>query len=197
MLDLVTSRIDREVIMRHGLFNTTHALEYHHFSFIFIIEVPAVYSDLTIYFQKLSMADSPKPSHTHPLRSIPHLPMKFSFNASRGPKNFTTENGNKRHSRRKFQSTQAEEIQEGKELHRQNMTKRRERLKALSASNPDYLKSLDMKECMLEVQGMLVGKLAVEVNHVKGLAVIPGLSMTDFDERLKEVAEVIQALQYW
>ncbi len=41
--------------------------------------------------------------------------MTFSFNASRGPENFTKENGIKRRSRRKFQSTQAEEIQKGKE----------------------------------------------------------------------------------
>ena len=61
------------------------------------------------------MTDFTKSSHTHSLRSISHLPMTFSFNASRGPENFTKENGIKRRSRRKFQSTQAEEIQKGKE----------------------------------------------------------------------------------
>lgn len=142
------------------------------------------------------MSDFTKPSHTHLLRSIPHLPMKFSFNASRESNNFTTENGNKRRSRRKFQSTQAEEIQKGKEQRQQNMTKRQERLKVLSASKPNYLKSLDMKECMLKIQRMLVRKLAAEANHFKRLAVILELSITDFDERVKKIAEVIQALQY-
>lgn len=49
---------------------------------------------------------------------------------------------------------------------------------------------------MLEVQGMLLGKLATEENHVKGLAVLPGFYITDFEEPDKEVGEVIQALQY-
>ena len=196
MSKLQMNRIDREVITRHGLFNTTHTFEYNYVSFIFITEVLAVYSNMAIYLQNLSMPDFTKPSHAHLLRSIPHLPMKFSFNARRGSNNFTTENGNKRRFRRKFQSTQAEEIQEGKEQRHQNMTKRQERLKVLSASKSDYLRSLDMKECMLEVQRMLVGKLAAEANHFKGLTVISELSITDFDERVKEVAEVIQALQY-
>ncbi|KAL2056561.1 hypothetical protein ABVK25_002955 [Lepraria finkii] len=97
---------------------------------------------------------------------------------------------------RKFSSTQDEEIQTRRLLRHQNMAKRRERLKELSDSDPEYAKSLDIKECMLEVQGMLVGKLAAEENHLKGLAVLPGFCITDFEERLKEVAEVIQALQY-
>jgi len=74
--------------------------------------------------------------------------------------------------------------------------RRRERLEELSHSDPEYIKSLDIKECMLEVQGMLVGRLAAEENHVKGLVVIPGFCITDFEERVKEVVEVIQALQY-
>ena len=74
--------------------------------------------------------------------------------------------------------------------------KRRERLEELSSSDPEYVKSLDIKECMLEVQGMLVGKLAAEENHFKELAVLPGFSIIDFEERVKEVEEVIQALQY-
>lgn len=175
---------------------TTHTFEYNYVSFIFIIEVLAVYSNLAIYFQNLSMPDFTKSSHTHLLRSIPHLLMKFSFNASRESNNFTTENENIRRSRRKFQSTQAEEIQKEKEQRQQNMTKRQERLKVLSASKPNYLKSLDMKECRLKIQRMLVKKLAAEVNHFKGLTVIFELSITDFDERVKKVAEVIQALQY-
>lgn len=74
--------------------------------------------------------------------------------------------------------------------------KRRERLEHLANSDAEYAKSLDIKECMLEVQGMLVGKLAAEENHFKGLAVLSGFHVIDFKERVKEVEEVIQALQY-
>ena len=48
-----------------------------------------------------------------------------------------------------------------------------------------------MKECMLEVQGMLLGKLAAEENRLKGLTDTPSRSIADFDERVKEVEEAI------
>ncbi len=48
MSKLQTNRIDREVITRHELFNTTHTFKYNYVSFIFIIEVLAVYSNLII-----------------------------------------------------------------------------------------------------------------------------------------------------
>jgi len=54
-----------------------------------------------------------------------------------------------------------------------------------------------MKECMLKIQEMLMKKLAAEVNHFKRLTVILELFITDFDERVKKIAEVIQTLQYW
>ncbi len=69
------------------------------------------------------MSDFTKSSHTHLLRSISHLLMKFSFNASRESNNFTTENENKRCFLRKFQSSQAEESQKEKEQRHQNMMK--------------------------------------------------------------------------
>ncbi len=53
-----------------------------------------------------------------------------------------------------------------------------------------------MKECMLKIQEMLMKKLAAEVNHFKKLTVILKLSITDFDERMKKIAEIIQTLQY-
>ena len=123
--------------------------------------------------------------------------MKFSFNASRESNNFTTENENKRRFLRKFQSSQAEESQKEKEQRHQNMMKWQEQLKILSASKSNYLKSLDMKECMLKIQEMLMKKLAAEVNHFKKLTVILKLFITDFDERMKKIAEIIQTLQYW
>ena len=121
--------------------------------------------------------------------------MKFNFNANRGTKIYTT-GSRTRYRRRKFSSSQDDEIQNGRELRHQNTARRRERLEELSISDPEYMKLLDMKECMLEVQGMLLGKLAAEENHFRGLAMLPGFCITDFEERTKEVGEVIQALQY-
>lgn len=74
--------------------------------------------------------------------------------------------------RRKWRSIQDEEIQKGKELRLQNWAKRRERLDDLSALNPGILKVLNIKECLLEVQAALLGRLAAEENQIKGLVEI-------------------------
>lgn len=121
--------------------------------------------------------------------------MNSKFNASRGTKISTVE-VKARYGRRKFPSTQDEEVLKWGELRHQNMISQRKRLEELAHSDPEYAKALDTKECMLEVQGMLLGKLATEENHLKGLTVLPGFGITDFEERAKEVGEVIQALQY-
>jgi hypothetical protein len=121
--------------------------------------------------------------------------MRSNLNPTGGTQNLATEPRIRRRGRT-FSSTQDEEIRKRGILRHQNTVKRRERLKELSKSDPDYANSLDIKECMLEVQGMLVGKLAAEENHFKGLAVLPGVCIIDFEERVKEVEEVIQALQY-
>ena len=144
---------------------------------------------------KYSMIYSYKSPSTQSLPSIPHLPMRFNLNVSRGIKSSAVE-AESRHRRKKFPSTQDEEIRKWRELRHQNMMRRRKRLEELAHSDPEYAKALDTKECMLEVQGILVGKLAAEENHFKGLAVLPGFCITDFEERAKEVGEVIQALQY-
>ena len=119
----------------------------------------------------------------------------IKFNASGIPKSLTKAHGT-RHVLRVFFSTQNEEIENRKALRQRNMTQRRERFEKRSRSDPEYVKSLDMKECMLEVQGMLIGKLAAQENHFKGLAIVLGFDVVDFEERVKEVEEVIQALQY-
>ena len=68
--------------------------------------------------------------------------------------------------------------------------RRRKRLEELAYSDPEYAKALDTKECILEVQGTLVGKLAAEENHFKELAVLPGFCITEFEDRAK-IGEVI------
>ena len=98
--------------------------------------------------------------------------------------------------RRKWQAIQDEEIQKGKELRVQNWAKRCERLEELSALNPEILKAIDMKECLLEVQAALLGRLAAEENHIKGLEETSEPSDINFEERVKEVEEAIRAMQY-
>ena len=54
----------------------------------------------------------------------------------------------------------------GKELRLQKWAKQRERLDNLSALRPEILKELDIKECLLEVQAVLLGRLAAEENCI-------------------------------
>jgi len=53
-----------------------------------------------------------------------------------------------------------------------------------------------MKECMLKMQRMLLGKLAAEENRLKRLAENSGSSIANFDERVQEIEEVIRFMQY-
>ena len=119
----------------------------------------------------------------------------LGLNASRGPKPATEHRMTDR-PRRKWKAIQHEEIQKGKELRLQNWAKRRERLDEVSALNPEISKALDIKECLLDVQATLIGKLAVKENHTKGLVETPDPSEINFDEMVKDVEEVIRALQY-
>lgn len=138
------------------------------------------------------MVDSNNPMRP-PIRLKPRLPMKIGLNASRRPAKSTTEHGATRPGPQSYQNTQEDEIQK---LHRQNIEKRQQRLGELSASDPEYTKELDLKECMLEVQAVLIGRLAAEENHLKGLVETSEPSDVNFDERVKDVEEAIQALQY-
>ncbi len=51
-----------------------------------------------------------------------------------------------------------------------------------------------MKEYMLEVQVLLIRRLATKDNHLKGLVEALKPSNINFNERVKEVEEVIRAL---
>lgn len=114
------------------------------------------------------------------------------LNASRGQRP-ATKPGKTDRPRRKSLAAQDEEVEERKRLCCQNWAKRRERLSAL---NPELSKALDMKKCMLEVQGMLLGKLAVEENRLQGLAETLSPPIANFDERVKEVEEAMRSMQH-
>lgn len=141
------------------------------------------------------MSQSTSTPHPHPSPADTSLRPNLGLNSSRGPRP-ATEHRNTDRPRRKWQATQHKKIQKGKELRLQNWAKRRERLDELSALNPEISKALDMKECLLQVQGMLLGKLAVKENHIKGLVETADPCEINFDEMVKDIEEAIRALQY-
>jgi len=135
-------------------------------------------------------------SHSHPSPTDTSLRPNLGLNASRGSRP-ATEHRNTNRPRKKWQATQHEEIQKGKKLRLKNWVQRRERLDELFALNPKISKALDMKECMLEMQRMLLGKLAAKENRLKRLAKDSSSSIANFDKRVQEIEEVIRFMQYW
>ena len=97
--------------------------------------------------------------------------------------------------RRKFQSRE-EGLKQKKELYLHKKAKQREQLEEQSTTNIQFLQALHVKECMLEIQSVILGKLAADENHLKGLVEVPGKVAVNFDERLKEVAEALTMLKY-
>jgi len=53
-----------------------------------------------------------------------------------------------------------------------------------------------MKECMLKMQRMILKKLTVEENHLKRLEEISNRLIANFDDRVKEIEEMIRSMQY-
>jgi hypothetical protein len=100
----------------------------------------------------------------------------------------------KPHPRRKFQSRE-DGLKQKKQLYLQKRAKQREQLEEQSATNLEYLQALDVKECMLEIQSVMLGKLAAEENHLKSFVEVPRLVL-NFDERVKEVVEALTMLKY-
>ena len=125
------------------------------------------------------------------------LSMQIGLNASRGSKRYIVEDGATSRRSRNFQDKEKETIQKENKLHRDsNLEKRQQRLGNLSASDLDYFRRLDMKECMLKVQTVLIRKLAAEENRIKGFVKTFELFDMNFNERVREVEEGIQTLQY-
>jgi len=79
-------------------------------------------------------------------------------------------------------------------LHLRRRAAQYENLEDQPTSVQDYLKALDITECLLEVQAMFMRKLANEENRLKALADGHTLSLAEFDELVKEVEGSIQAM---
>ena len=130
----------------------------------------------------------------HPRTNLPP-PVKIKVNASRGLKGSTTALRVKPHTRKKFNSLE-DGLKEKKELYLQKRAKQRQQLEEQSGENLELSEELDVKECILEIQSVILGKLAADENHLKGLVEVPGKVVVNFDERVKEVAEALTILRY-
>jgi hypothetical protein len=134
-------------------------------------------------------------SQNHNPRTNPPPSVKIKVNASRGPKGSTTALRVKPHARKKFNSLE-DGFKEKKELYLQKRAKLRQQVEEKSGENLQLLEELDVKECMLEIQSVILGKLAADENHLKGLVEVPEKVVVNFDERVKEVAEALTMLRY-
>ncbi|KAI9747636.1 MAG: hypothetical protein M4579_007426, partial [Chaenotheca gracillima] len=90
------------------------------------------------------------------------------------------------HSRKASKNGEAQDIQRRRELQFEKRAMQREQLEEQPLPSQEHFKTVDVKESILAVQASFLGKLAAEENHLKVLAEIPGLSIADFDERVKE-----------
>jgi hypothetical protein len=140
------------------------------------------------------MSESTGSLNHHPRTNLPP-PVKIKVNASRGVKGSTTALRVKPHARRKFNSLE-DGLKEKKELYLQKRAKQRQQVEERSGENLELLEALDVKECMLEIQSVILGKLAAKENHLKDLVEVPRQVAINFDERVKEVAEALTMLKY-
>jgi hypothetical protein len=112
-------------------------------------------------------------------------------------------NASRRHQRKNFslpknlQSSQ-DRLKQAKERHRLKRAKERDQLERGSASNWEFLQALDEKECVLEIQAMILGKLAAEENKLRGLTgnCKIELNAEPFTGRLQDVVEALSTLKY-
>jgi hypothetical protein len=118
------------------------------------------------------------------------LDLKPSFtirvNASRGEKGPPLYGRVKSHSRRNHQSVE-DELKLRKEQHLQKRAKQCEQLEENLVSSHEFLQALDAKECVLEVQAGILGKLAAEENLLMEASDVPGVEVTlaKFTERVE------------
>ncbi|KAF4624712.1 hypothetical protein G7Y89_g13457 [Cudoniella acicularis] len=136
----------------------------------------------------MSGAGSPK----HHLRTT--LPPSTTIQVNR-VKGSTTTLRAKPRTRRIF-NWRADGLKEKKELYLQKRAKQRQQLEEQWGENLEFLQTLDVKECMLKIKSLILGKLAADENHLKSLVEVPGKVVVNFDERVKEVAEALTMLKY-
>ena len=125
----------------------------------------------------------------------PPFRTRLKVNAS-GSRSLTTEYQACHRSRRSPQNAFGREIERRKQLHLEKRAAQYEKWEEQSTSVQEYMKALDIKECVLEVQAVFLRRLAKEENRLKEFTDGPSISLADFGELVKEVERSIQTLQY-
>ncbi|MCJ1476738.1 hypothetical protein MMC13_005407 [Lambiella insularis] len=89
-----------------------------------------------------------------------------------------------------------ESIRQGRELYEQQRLQQCRELEEGSVSNLAYIQVLDQKQSILEIQAIVLGRLAADENWVRGLEELSYPPIMPFDQRINEVEEALRALQY-
>ena len=65
-------------------------------------------------------------------------------------------------------------------------------------SNLDYLQTLNVKKCVLEVQTVILEKLTIEENRLKRFSDVLDVELiqTSFSKRIKEIEKTLLILKY-
>lgn len=116
------------------------------------------------------------------------FPARLQVNASRSTRSTTKGDAIRR------VPQHLQDLQQRQYLHLRKRAVQYENLEEQPTSVQDYLKALDITECLLEVQAMFLRKLANEENRLKALGDGRTLSLAEFDELVKEVEGSIQAI---
>jgi hypothetical protein len=120
----------------------------------------------------------------------------INVNASKGKKNFAGVKHTAQSLKTKFLNAEEAAIRKGKQSYEEKRKRQRQQLEAQDGPNIQYLLLFDKKDSTLELQAILLGKLAAEENSLKGFGTSSSSSTPDFDKRVTEVEEAIRALQY-
>ena len=62
--------------------------------------------------------------------------------------------------------------------------------------NLEFLKTLNVKKCMLKIQLIMLKKLTTEKNQLKKLVEIFKLVILNFDEQIKKIKKTLPMLKY-
>ena len=137
------------------------------------------------------VSDSSKVRSQRPLLHPP-----IYVHASKGNGTLAKSDVIEQHAPRRLHNARDELIRKGKEMYEQKRLKRCRQLEAGSAPNLAHEQALVQKQSVLEIQSILLGKLAAEENYLKGLGGVSKPSILPFDKRVTELEEALRALSY-
>ena len=124
-------------------------------------------------------------SKTRESRPLP--PIRTYVNASKRNEKPDKKDGITRSSIPKSLVARDEQVRQGKKMYEQERLDQCRQLEERSAPNLAYIEALDQKQSVLEVQAILLQKLAAEENQLKGLGEVPRTSNAPFETRISDV----------